>query len=71
MNRIRSQLKIVRDRETNQSTILYAEITADAFAHSYIVGRIGGKDDSSAVEEYETKPPPKQNKKRKASGDFL
>lgn len=41
MNRIRSQLKIVRDKETNQNTVLYGYITADAFAHSYIVGRIG------------------------------
>jgi hypothetical protein len=49
MHRIRAQLKIVRDVSTNQNTILYDQITADAFAHAYIVGRIGKEDSESST----------------------
>jgi hypothetical protein len=49
MHRIRAQLKIVRDVSTNQNTILYDQITADAFAHAYIVGRIGKEDSESSI----------------------
>jgi hypothetical protein len=65
MQYIRTHLKVVRDSRTNQDTILYDAITADAFAHSYIVGRIGKEDPLLTEEEDEKPPPPRMDSKIK------